>query len=76
MAELPKVVGKIDIPTTPKKSSKCVCADCGCETDNSFGDSRVKITKVSSEGISTVRWVCESCADELFNDSEPKSIFE
>lgn len=73
----PKVIGKITLPDTPIKH-KCVCEDCNSEVDDRFGDPRVMIstyaTKTDIKPIS-VRWICESCADELFGDSEPSSIF-
>jgi hypothetical protein len=69
-----KVIGKIDIPDSTRKS-KCTCADCGSVVDDKWGDSRVKITTVYPNNNTAVRWVCEVCADELFGDHEPNSIF-
>jgi len=78
MNSLPKVVGYIHIPDAPKKH-KCTCDDCGWEVPNGWGDPRVKIetynSKDATEPIS-VRMICEWCADELFRDSEPHSIFD
>lgn len=75
---LPKVVGKIELPDAPQKH-KCTCDECGCHVDDRFGDSRVKVStfmSMDAKEPSAVRWVCESCADELFSDHSPKSIFE
>jgi len=75
--ELPKVVGYIQIPDAPKKH-KCVCHDCGNELNDRFGDPRVKIETFNSKDAkypSSVRWICENCADEQFGDHSPNSIF-
>lgn len=72
-----KVIGKIILPDAPQKH-KCVCDDCGCDVDDSWGDPRVRISTFNSKDAKeplAVRWVCESCADELFGDSSPYSIF-
>lgn len=77
MTQEVKVVGKIILPDAPKKH-KCTCDDCGCDVNDSWGDSRVRISTFSSRDAkepSAVRWVCESCADEQFGDSSPHSIF-
>jgi hypothetical protein len=78
MDSLPKVVGYIHIPNAPKKH-KCTCDDCGCEVDDRCGDPRIEVRTFDSRDAkrpSSIRWVCEWCADELFRDSEPHSIFD
>jgi len=78
MDSLPKVVGYIHIPDAPTKH-KCTCDDCGCEVDDRCGDPRVEVRAFDSRDAkrpSSIRWVCEWCADELFRDSEPHSIFD
>jgi hypothetical protein len=78
MDSLPKVVGYIMLPDAPKKH-KCTCDDCGWEVPDGWGDPRVKIeTYNSKDAIEpiAVRMICEWCADELFRDSEPHSIFD
>jgi hypothetical protein len=71
------VVGYVHIPNAPKKH-KCVCDECSSQLDDSFGDPRVKVQTFDSMDAkepSSVRWVCEVCADELFGDHYPNSIF-
>ena len=73
-----KVLGKIILPDAPVKY-KCICADCGNYLNDSFGDPRVKISTFDSMDAkepSAVRWVCEWCADELFEDHSPSSVFD
>lgn len=63
----PRIVGKITLPDVSQKP-KYICDDCGCEVNDSWGDSRVKILTFNPKDAkepSAVRWVCESCADEL-----------
>lgn len=73
---LVKVIGRIELPEPPKRlDPPYICDDCGATLDGSYGDPRVVITRLDLEGDS-VRHVCNVCADELFGDHEPKSIFE
>jgi transcription initiation factor TFIIIB Brf1 subunit/transcription initiation factor TFIIB len=77
MNSLPKVIGYVHIPDAPKKH-KCTCDDCGCQLDDSCGDPRVEVKRFDSKDAkepSSVRWICEYCADEQFGDHEPNSIF-
>lgn len=71
-----KIIGKIVLPEV--QQHKCTCDDCGCELDDSFGDPRVEIktTYWNNEKPSSTRMICEHCADELFADHEPNSIFD
>jgi hypothetical protein len=57
----PKVVGKIKI-TEDSTSNDCDCELCGCETDDSWGDSRY-ILKIRDEvyGTWSEQRVCENC---------------
>ena len=74
----PKVVGRIELSDAPKKH-KCTCDDCNEVLDDSWGDPRVEIKRFDSRYAkepSSIRWVCNSCADELFGNHEPSSIFE
>jgi len=73
-----KVIGKITLPDAPKKH-KCVCDDCGDVLNDSFGDPRVRVSTYDSmetKEPSSVRWVCEVCADDQFGDHSPSSIFD
>lgn len=76
-SELPKIIGRIEIPITKTKAKVNLlgnCADC----DAPFKDihDQVKIIRTYVDKSSTTRYVCEFCADELFADGEPKSIFD
>ena len=57
----------------------CTCDECGHRVDDSLGDPRVKLSTFDSMDAkepSSVRWVCAYCADELFGDDSPISIFD
>lgn len=73
-----KVLGSIALPLKSIKT-KCLCDDCGCEVNDSFGNPRIEIktfdSKTSKEP-SSVRWICESCADQQFGDHSSSSIFD
>ena len=73
----PKVVGKITLPDAPQKH-KCVCDDCGNEVNDSFGDPRVSVRRVYSDGTEENRMICPDCEFDIFQDTydEPKSIFD
>lgn len=71
------VLGKV-VLTSEVLRQPCLCDDCGCQLNDSWGDPRIKVSTFDSPTAkvpSAVRWVCESCVDELFGDSEPSSIF-
>lgn len=72
-----KVSGKITLPSEPN-AIRYICDDCGCICDSSFGDSRVEVFRYASKSSKepeSVRYICEYCADELFGDHQPHSIF-
>lgn len=71
-----KVIGKITLPDAPKKH-KCVCHDCGDVLDDSCGDPRHLVTTAEwTDGRKEERMICDVCADELFGDYEPSSMFD
>ena len=66
------------LPDAPKKH-KCICDDCGDVLDDSFGDPRVEIKTFDSRDAkepSSIRWICEWCADQRFGDHSPINIFD
>jgi len=76
-----KVLGKITLPIQKVKrvKTKCLCDDCGCEFRDSWGNRSIEIKTFDSMNAkepTSVRWVCEWCAYDLFNDTEPSSIFD
>ena len=78
MEQLPKVIGKITLPDAPQKH-KCVCDECCDVLNDSNGDPRVKVSRydsMDSKEPSSVRWICDVCADEQFGDHSPSSIFD
>jgi hypothetical protein len=73
----PKVVGRIALPDAPQKH-KCTCDECGCEVDDRFGDPRIKVEyfdSMDAKNPSSIRMICEWCANEQFGDDSPNSIF-
>ena len=58
----PRVVGKIELPEGTLIDNDCDCELCGCETDDSWGDSR-HILKIRDEvyGTWSEQRVCENC---------------
>ena len=65
-----KVLGSITLPLKSIKT-KCLCDDCGCEVNDSFGDPRIEVKtfdSMISKEPSSVRWICEWCADQQFGD--------
>ena len=72
-----KVIGHITLPNAPIKH-KCVCADCGDEVDDRFGDPRVEVKTFDSRDAkkpSSIRLICSWCDYIQFGDSSPYSIF-
>ena len=76
MEQLPKVIGKITLPDAPKKH-KCVCDDCGNELNDSWGDTRVKISTHYPDGTKEERLICADCEFVQYGcNDEPRSIFD
>lgn len=74
---LPKVIGHVTLPNAPIKH-KCVCDDCGNVVNDRFGDQRIEVRSFGSKDSnvpSSIRMICTDCADLLFEDSSPCSIF-
>lgn len=55
-----KIIGKIEIPE-PKVKEKCTCDYCKRALNDSFGDPRVEITRVSYSGKKIVNYICDDC---------------
>jgi len=77
MNSLPKVVGKIVLPDVPQKH-KCICDECGNEVNDSFGDPRISVKRVYSDGSTEERMICPDCEFDIFQDTynEPRTIFD
>lgn len=72
-----KVIGHIMLPDAPIKH-KCICEECGDILNTKFGDPRIEVltypSKYDKQPTSS-RLICPVCANDLFGDSEPCSIF-
>ena len=75
MLQGPKVIGKISLPLG-SPSRKCTCDECGDVLNDSCGDPRVRVSRYDSMDSTSVRWICDVCADEQFGDHSSHSIFE
>jgi hypothetical protein len=71
-----KVIGKIEIPDNYSSEEELICDECGNITNSSFGDVRIKSTRVYSDGTEEDRFICPDCEFELFGNLIPHSIFE
>lgn len=69
-----KVIGKIELPES--KDSGYLCDECGWKLHSSFGDPRVKITRIYSDGTEETRHICKDCDYDNFYDGYPVSIFD
>ena len=58
----PRVVGKIAIPENTNQP--CICDNCGCQVDDSWGDPRIQIIRNGK-----TLYICEGCEWELFEQS-------
>ena len=76
MAQEIKVVGWIDVPNTTSKHV-CTCDYCGNDVDDSWGDTRTKVTRTYSDGTEEIRYICPDCEFEMYGnlDNEPRYIF-
>ena len=70
-----KVIDKIEIPDNYSSKEELICDECGNVTNSSFGDIRIKITRIYRDGSKEDLFICPDCDFELHDKSEPHSIF-